>query len=172
MKIKFLVLLSILVVTSGYAAEYATVVSVKELNETRLVPSQECHTESVPVYGRDAARGGALGGVVDATFGSTGGLIGAIAGGYIGSKFGKGNGRRAATVAGAAIGAQLGDPGRYRDSQVIGYQDEYQCNEVMKAERFSLGYLVTYQYRGQEYEDVLSYKPSVGSKRAVTVSLR
>ena len=172
MKLKLFGLLIILVSTHAFSAEYATVISVRDLTETRAVPSQECHVESVPIYGGRESRGGALGGIVDGTFGSAGGLIGAIAGGYIGSKFGKGNGRRAATIAGAALGAQMGDSGRRGGSRVIGYEDQYVCNDVVRSERVRVGYLVSYDYRGQLFEEVLNYRPAVGSRRLITVSLK
>ena len=172
MKVKLLGLFLLVLSGNSQAVSYATVTEVIELKETRTVPHQVCNNVSVPIYGRAPSRGGAIGSVVDNTFGSTQGLIGAIAGGYIGSKFGRGSGRRIATVAGTAIGSQVGDRYANKELQVIGYENQYRCDEITRTETFNSGYHVIYDYRGQRLSKVVQFRPVIGSRYPVEVSIR
>ena len=172
MKIKLLGLFLLVLSGNSQAIEYATVIDVVEIRDTRSVPHQVCNNVSVPIYGRAPSRGGAIGSVVDSTFGSTQGLIGAIAGGYIGSKFGRGSGRRIATVAGTAIGSQVGDRYANKELQVIGYENQYKCDEITRTETVNSGYLVIYDYQGERLSKVVQFRPLVGSRYPVEVSIR
>jgi len=166
------VLLFSFLISNVNAVEYATVVAAVEIKETRSVPSQHCENISVPVYGESPSKGGAIGSVVDKTFGSTQGLVGAITGGYIGSKFGRGSGRRVATVAGAAVGAQVGDRYDSKKLEVVGYENQFKCFEGSRTESINAGYHVIYDYRGQMISKVVKYKPVIGSKHPVEITVQ
>jgi len=154
-------------------AQFATVVGAQEILSVRNIPQQQCHTVNVPIYQQHAPAGGAIGGVVDSVFGSTEGLVGAIVGGAIGSRVGKGSGKRWATGAGAVIGAQVGDRHRQRQQpNVVGYQQQQQCQTAYVAEQYVSGYNVTYDYKGHMFTEYSQFKPVIGSKQMINIGVR
>ena len=169
---KFLGLVLVVLAFNCHAMEYATVIDVVEISETRTSPRQVCKNVSVPIYGQGPSRGGAIGNVVDSAFGSTKGLIGAIVGGVVGNQVGGGSGKKLATVAGTAIGAQVGDRYSNKELQIIGYENQYQCDEVYRTETIQSGYHVIYDYRGQPLSKVVRYRPVIGSKHPIDISVR
>ena len=172
MCVRVLILCSMIFCKGVSATEYATVMSVASINETREIPTQVCNEVSVPIYGRAPSTGGVIGKAVDVTFGSTEGLVGAIAGGFIGSKIGGGSGRKIATAAGVAVGAKVGD-GRVHDKlQVIGYEKKQKCHEVSRTETVTSGYHVIYAYSGMTLTKVMKYPPVIGSKHAVNIEIK
>jgi uncharacterized protein YcfJ len=171
MYLRVLIFCSIVFCKGVSAMEYATVVSVVSINETREIPTQVCNEVSVPIYGRGPSAGGVIGKAVDVTFGSTEGLVGAITGGFIGSKIGGGSGRKIATAAGVAIGAKVGD-GRVHDKlQVVGYEKQQKCHEVSITETVTSGYHVIYDYQGMTLSKAMKYPPVIGSKHAVSIEI-
>jgi len=130
--------------------DYGRVVRVTPQVEQINRPRQECRTEYVQVQQPAPQRG--VGGAI------IGGLIGGLAGNQVGG----GSGRTAATAAGAIAGAVIGD--RNENANVPnsgGYQEQQvkQCRTVDHWESRTSGYEVTYEYRGRNYTDVMSYDP-------------
>lgn len=130
--------------------DYGRVVRVTPQVEQINRPRQECRTEYVQVQQPAPQRG--VGGAI------LGGLIGGLAGNQVGG----GSGRTAATAAGAIAGAVIGD--RNENANVPnsgGYQEQQvkQCRTVDHWESRTSGYEVTYEYRGRNYTDVMSYDP-------------
>jgi uncharacterized protein YcfJ len=85
-----------------------------------------------------------------------GGLMGAIAGGAIGSTIGHGSGTAAAvllgTIGGAIVGNNVEAGGR--PPQVA-----QACSTQTSYENRAVGYNVTYEYAGREYQTQLPYDP-------------
>lgn len=152
--------------------EYATVISVIEITETKTSPTQVCNNVSVPIYGPPPTKGGAVGSIIDRTFGSTRGLVGAITGGYIGSHIGNGSGKRLATIAGTAVGTQIGDGYANKEPQIIGYKNSHQCQQAFTANNEISGYHVLYDYKGKTLSKFVRYRPVLGSKYQVDLSIR
>lgn len=130
--------------------DYGRVVRVTPQVEQINRPRQECRTEYVQVQQPAPQRG--VGGAI------IGGLIGGLAGNQVGG----GSGRSVATAAGAIAGAVIGD--RQENANVPnsgGYQEQQvkQCRTVDHWESRTSGYEVTYEYRGRNYTDVMSYDP-------------
>ncbi|OEZ98031.1 glycine zipper 2TM domain-containing protein [Duganella phyllosphaerae] len=130
--------------------DYGRVVRVTPQVEQINRPRQECRTEYVQVQQPPPQRG--VGGAI------IGGLIGGLAGNQVGG----GSGRSAATAAGAIAGAVIGDrTENSNNSGNGGYQEQQvkQCRTVDHWESRTSGYQVTYEYRGRNYTDVMSYDP-------------
>ena len=172
MTFKILGLILFVLSVPSHAMEYATVIDVVEISETRTSPHQVCENVSVPIYGKGPSRGGAIGSAVDSVFGSTKGLVGAIVGGVAGNQVGGGSGKKLATVAGTAIGAQVGDRYSNKELQIIGYENQYKCDEVSKTETIKSGYHVIYDYKGQRLSKVVRYRPVIGSKHPIDITVR
>ena len=128
-------------------------------------PRQECRTEYVQVPVRQAAPQRSAGGSI----------IGGIAGAIIGNQVGGGNGRAAATAAGAIAGAVGGD--RVDNGNTVAQQaapavqDQAarQRRMVDARESRTVGYDVTYDYRGHSYTVPMSYDPGQRVKLRITV---
>ncbi|HJU70540.1 MAG TPA: glycine zipper 2TM domain-containing protein [Paucimonas sp.] len=140
--------------------DYARVVSVTPQVEQFNQPHQECHTEYVQVQ-RQQQRG--IGGSI----------IGGLAGGIIGNQVGGGTGRTAATAAGAIAGAIVGDRMGNSDNAVVTEQQPVrQCRMVEHWESRTVGYQVTYDYRGHSYTSVMAYDPGERVKLHVSLTPR
>ena len=101
----------------------STVIGMEETYTTQLknVPSQQCKTVEVPIYGERQTEGGNT---------VEGALAGAIIGGLIGEAVGGKNERNAGAIFGAIVG---GDKAKGKTERVIvGYKQQQQCNTVYK----------------------------------------
>lgn len=130
--------------------DYGRVVRVTPQVEQINRPRQECRTEYVQVQQPPPQR--SVGGAI------IGGLIGGLAGNQVGG----GSGRSAATAAGAIAGAVIGDRtdnANLPNSGGVQEQQVKQCRTVDHWESRTSGYEVTYEYRGRNYTDVMSYDP-------------
>ncbi|TFW13812.1 glycine zipper 2TM domain-containing protein [Massilia arenosa] len=149
----------------GDFEDFGRVTRVQPRVEQVNRPRQECRTEYVQVPVRQAPPQRSAGGSI----------IGGIAGAIIGNQVGGGNGRAAATAAGAIAGAVVGDrvdnqgqnyaPGPDRVQE----QAVRQCRTVDAWESRTVGYDVTYDYRGHQYTVPMSYDPGQRVKLRVTV---
>ena len=129
-------------VGTGYnpMQDYATVVSVKPVFDTRRIPREVCgdHTtlQQAPVKDEKRIAGTAIGAV-----------IGGVLGSQVGS--GSGSGRDAATVAGAAAGGYAGNKVQKRMQQGnVVESTEQRCETVYDSEQVPAGYEVTYELDG------------------------
>ena len=144
--------------------DYGRVTRVQPRVEQVRQPREECRTEYVQVPVQQQGQQRSAGG----------GIIGAIAGGIIGNQVGGGSGRAAATAVGAITGAVVGDRidnnGRQVNQQ--GYVQEQavrQCRMVEGWESRTMGYDVTYDYRGRSYTSVMDRDPGDRVRLRVTV---
>ncbi len=144
--------------------EYGRVTRVQPRVEQVRQPREECRTEYVQVPAQQQGQQRSAGG----------GIIGAIAGGIIGNQVGGGSGRAAATAVGAITGAVVGDRldnnGRQVNQQ--GYVQEQavrQCRMVDAWESRTMGYDVTYDYRGRSYTSIMDRDPGDRVRLRVTV---
>ncbi|HEX5698100.1 MAG TPA: glycine zipper 2TM domain-containing protein, partial [Rhodoferax sp.] len=102
-----------------------------------------------------------------------GAIVGGLAGGVLGHQVGGGRGKDAATVVGAVLGAIAGDhlgnrnaPAQYDNGQYAsngGYQpaqrEVQRCRTVYDVQSRITGYLVSYDYRGQQHSTLMSTQP-------------
>lgn len=141
----------------------ARVSSVAPQYDNVTVPRQECSRQwerSEPRYegGRD------LGGAV----------LGGIVGGLIGNQVGGGHGREAATAVGAVVGAFTGSHIAQRDRwqrPVPAPREVTVCREVGEVQSRLVGYLVTYDYQGQQFTTMMPEDPGRHVKVRVSVDL-
>jgi uncharacterized protein YcfJ len=107
-----------------------------------------------------------------------GAVVGAIAGGIIGNQVGGGSGRAAATAIGAVTGAVVGDrvSNQGRQYEQPQYASQYpqeqavrQCRMVDAYQSRTVGYDVTYDYRGRTYTSMMSRDPGQRVRLRVTV---
>ena len=143
--------------------DYGRVIKVMPKVEQIRQPHEECRTEyvQVPVAQQQQQRS------------AGGSIVGAIAGGIIGNQVGGGSGRAAATAVGAITGAVVGDRISNSERQPVqpGYQEQAvrQCRTVDSWEARTIGYEVTYDYRGRSYTTVMPRDP--GSRLRLRVSV-
>jgi uncharacterized protein YcfJ len=145
--------------------DYGRVTKVMPKVEQQRFPREECKTEyvQVPVAPQQQQRS------------AGGSIVGAIAGGIIGNQIGGGSGRAAATAVGAITGAVVGDridnDGRQTSHQPQGYQEQAvrQCRTVDAWEARTIGYEVTYDYRGRSYTTVMPRDPGQRLRLRVSV---
>jgi uncharacterized protein YcfJ len=149
--------------------EFGRVTRVQPRIEQIRQPREECRTEYVqaPAYQpppQERSAGGAV--------------VGALVGGLLGNQVGRGSGRAAATAAGVVAGAVVGDKvdnqGRAVNNQQ--YASQYpqeqavrQCRMVDAYESRTVGYDVTYDYRGRSYTSVMDRDPGQRIRLRVTV---
>ena len=152
---------------AGDFEDRARVVRVQPKVEQINRPRQECKTEYVQVPVQQAPTqqrnvGGAI--------------LGGLAGALVGNQIGGGTGRTTATAAGAIAGAMLGDRAQ-NDGQAsnnnapqqVTEQAVKQCRTVDAWESRTVGYDVTYDYRGRNYTSVMAYDPGQRIKLRVSV---
>jgi uncharacterized protein YcfJ len=139
--------------------DYGRVVRVEPRVEQFREPRQECRTEYVQVP-------------VQQQRGAGGSIVGGIAGALLGSQVGSGNGKVAATAAGAIAGAMVGDRvennGR-QDYNGVQEQAVRQCRTVDAIDSRTVGYDVTYEYRGQNHTAFMQRDP--GNRVRLRVSV-
>ena len=149
--------------------EFGRVTRVQPRVEQIRQPREECRTEYVqaPAYQAQAqpqqrSAGGAI--------------VGALIGGLAGNQIGRGSGRAAATAVGAVAGAVVGDKVDNQGRPVQQYSSEYpqeqavrQCRMVDAWESRTVGYDVTYDYRGRSYTSMMDRDPGQRVRLHVTV---
>ena len=139
----------------------ARVRSAEPQYESVQVPREECTSQWVN-EARPVAQGPNYGGVV----------IGAVVGGVLGNQVGKGHGKEAATAAGAVAGAMVGNSvaNNGRQAQYVEAPREVrQCRQVVDVQNRLTGYLVNYEYRGQQYSTVMRENPGPNLQVRVSV---
>lgn len=151
-----------LIASAGEFEDHAKVLSVNEKIERVNQPREECTTETVTTTTTTAPSGERdIGGAV----------LGGLAGAIIGSQVGKGNGRVAAGAVGAATGAIVGDRVQNSGAQAGTTTSQpktiQRCRVIDSWQTRSLGYDVTYEYRGRTFTETLPYNP--GSKLRLRV---
>ncbi|MFC5461534.1 glycine zipper 2TM domain-containing protein [Massilia niabensis] len=139
--------------------DFGRVVRVEPRVEQFSQPRQECRTEyqQVPVQQQRGAGGS---------------IVGGIAGALLGNQIGGGNGRVAATAAGAIAGAVVGDRVENNGRQYNqGMQEQAvrQCRTVDAVDSRTVGYDVTYEYRGQNHTAFMQRDP--GNRVRLRVSV-
>jgi uncharacterized protein YcfJ len=151
----------------GSFEDYGRVTRVAPRTEQISRPREECRTQYVQVPVQQQARAEQRSG--------GGALLGAIAGGIIGNQVGGGSGRAAATAVGAIAGAVAGDKidnGDVRQAPPTTHVQEQavrQCRMVESVETRTVGYEVTYDYRGQTHTTVMQRDPGQRIRLRVTV---
>jgi uncharacterized protein YcfJ len=145
-------------------ADYGRVVRVEPRTEQVRQPREECRTDYVqaPVQPPSQRTPG-------------GAIVGGIAGALLGNQVGSGSGRAAATAAGAVAGAVVGDRidnRRHDQGQYPAQTQEQavrQCRMVEAYEPRTVGYDVTYDYRGQIYTTLMPEDPGKRVRLRVSV---
>jgi uncharacterized protein YcfJ len=100
----------------------------------------------------------------------TGAVIGGLAGAILGSQVGKGSGKTAGAAVGAATGAIVGDRiGNNSSGAGSSPQTIQRCRVIDSWQTRSLGYEVTYEYRGRTFTEILPYAP--GNTLRLTVQV-
>jgi uncharacterized protein YcfJ len=144
--------------------DFGRVVRVQPRVEQVRQPRQECRTEYVQAqvqqYPQQRSAGGSI--------------IGGIAGAILGNQVGGGSGRTAATAAGAIAGAVVGDRVQNDGSAVnqppqLQEQAVRQCRTVDSYESRTIGYDVTYDYRGRNYTSMMAHDPGQRVRLRVSV---
>ncbi len=123
------------------AQEVGRVISSVPVIQQVAVPRQVCSQQPMVV---EQPRSGA------------GALLGMVAGGAAGNAIGDGGGRALATIAGAIGGAVLGNRIEGGGTQV---QQTTQCVTQTWYENRAVGYNVTYEYAGKQYQVQLPQDP-------------
>lgn len=124
-----------------HAQEVARVVSSIPVIQQVAVPRQICSSQNV---------------VVEQPKSGAGALLGAVAGGAAGNAIGDGSGRAVATVLGLVGGAMLGNKIEGPNNQV---QAQTHCTTQTVYENRAMGYNVTYEYAGKQYQVQLPQDP-------------
>ena len=154
--------------------EFGRVTRVQPRIEQVRQPREECRTEyqqvpQQPQYQQQPQRS------------AGGAILGAIAGGIIGNQVGGGSGRAAATAVGVMAGAVAGDrisnpngvptssPQYAQNSQYPQEQAVRQCRMVDAWESRTMGYDVTYDYRGRSYTSFMDRDPGQRIRLIVSV---
>jgi uncharacterized protein YcfJ len=134
---------------AGDFEDFGRVVRVQPRVEEVRTPHRECRTDYVQTPVQQQRDPG-------------GSLVGGIAGALLGSTIGHGNGKVAAAAGGAIAGAMVGDhvanDGRDYGPQVQ-EQAVQRCRNVDTIETRTVGYDVTYDYRGHSYTTVMPRDP-------------
>lgn len=124
-----------------HAQEVARVISSVPVIHQVAVPRQVCNTQNV---------------VVEQPKTGAGALMGAVAGGAAGNAIGDGSGRAVATVIGLVGGAMLGNRIEGPNNQV---QAQTQCTTQTFYENRAVGYNVTYEFAGKQYQVQMPQDP-------------
>ncbi len=128
--------------TPAQAQDLARVISSVPVIQQVATPRQVCSTHQVMV---EQPKSGA------------GALLGAVAGGAAGNAIGDGSGRAAATAIGILGGAILGN--RIEGSPAPRMQEQTTCSTQTLYENRTVGYNVTYEYAGRQYQVQLPQDP-------------
>ena len=133
------------------AQEIGKVISSIQVIQQVSVPRQVCSQEQVAVQPNKSGAGAAMG---------------AIAGGAIGNQIGGGSGKAAATILGIFGGAILGD--KIEGAPVPQTQTVQSCTTQNMIENRVIGYNVTYEFNGKQYNVQMPHDP--GSTVKLNVS--
>lgn len=125
--------------TGDREPQFATVLDVRPVKETRRTPRQVCQDVTVthqrPVQDQHQIAGTA---------------IGAVVGGLLGNQVGGGSGKKLATVAGAVGGGYAGNKVQERMQSNDTYTTtETRCETVQDTHEELVGYDVSYELGGQ-----------------------
>lgn len=120
---------------TAHAQEMGRVLQSTPMYQQVASPQRICDTATVTVPGQKSGAGA---------------VMGAVAGGAVGNAVGQGTGRALATVIGVVGGAVLGD--RIEGSGPSHTQPVTQCHTQYVYENRLLGYQVTYEYGGRQYQ--------------------
>jgi len=137
--------------TPAQAQDTARVIASVPVVQHVSVPRQVCTTQQVMV---EQPRSGA------------GALLGAVAGGAVGNAIGDGSGRAAATALGLIGGALLGN--RIEGSPGTRLQEQTTCTTQNVQEQRVIGYSVTYEYAGRQYQVQMPQDPGPTIRVQVT----
>lgn len=143
--------LALAVPAGAQAQDLARVIASVPVIQQVAVPRQVCSTQQVMV---EQPKSGA------------GALLGALAGGAAGNAIGDGSGRAAATAIGIFGGAILGN--RIEGSPGARMQDQTTCTTQTVYESRTVGYQVTYEYAGRQYQVQLPHDPGPTIRVQVT----
>lgn len=134
------------------------VLRVEPRVEQIRTPRQECRTDYVQVPVQQERPAG-------------GSIVGGIAGALLGSQVGSGSGRTAAAAAGAIAGAVVGDrvENNGRPTSAMQEQAVRQCRTVETLDTRTIGYHVTYEYRGQTHTALMQQDPGNQVRLRVSV---
>jgi uncharacterized protein YcfJ len=148
---------------AAYAAELATITKIETNWERVQVPQsrQQCVIKDVPIYGTTQGR---------ASTGDT--VLGAVIGGALGNQVGGGSGKDAMTVLGAIVGADIANK-RANQRQIIGYESQRQCSDVLfyeDQERVK-NYTIWYDWNGVQGRSYTFNQYSVGDRIPVSISI-
>ena len=124
------------------AQELGRVLSRTAVYQQVAVPRQVCSQTQV---------------VVPAQKSGAGALMGAVAGGAVGNAIGDGTGRALATMVGVIGGTMLGD--KIEGSPPDQIQNQQTCTTQTVYENRLVGYNVTYEYAGKQYNVQLPQDP-------------
>jgi len=127
---------------SASAQEVAAVVASVPIVQQVPVPRQVCQDQPV---------------VVDQPTSGVGGVIGAVAGGLLGHTVGGGTGKTAATAVGAVAGALVGNQVEAGNNRQV--QMAPQCTTQTVYENRTVGFNVTYEYAGRQYQTLMAHDP-------------
>jgi uncharacterized protein YcfJ len=149
----FLLALASLGLSAG-AQEVGKVLSSTQVIQQVAVPRQVCTTEQVAVQPTKSGAGAAMG---------------AIAGGTVGNAMGGGSGKVAATMLGIFGGAILGD--KIEGPSALQTQIQQRCTTQNILENRIMGYNVTYEFAGKQYNVQLPSDPGPTIKLQITPAL-
>jgi len=139
------------IATVAGAQEIGKVIASTQVIQQVSVPRQVCSQEQVAVQPNKSGAGAAMG---------------AIAGGAIGNQIGGGSGKAAATMLGIFGGAILGDKIEGAPAQQT--QTVQNCTTQNVIENRIIGYNVTYEFNGKQYNIQLPRDPGPTIKLNVT----
>lgn len=126
------------------AQEVARVVSSVPVIQQVAVPRQVCNQQQVITPQQQSS--------------GAGGLVGAVVGGLLGNTIGHGTGRAAATGIGVIAGAAVGDNVERRGNAPVA-STQQACSTQTFYENRTVGYNVTYEYAGKQYQVQMPYDP-------------
>jgi uncharacterized protein YcfJ len=148
---------------AAYAAELATITKIETNWENVQVPQsrQQCVIKDVPIYGTTQGR---------ASTGDT--VLGAVIGGALGNQVGGGSGKDAMTVLGAIVGADIANK-RANQRQIIGYESQRQCSDVLfyEDQQRVRNYTIWYNWNGVQGRSYTFNQYSVGDRIPVSISI-
>ena len=127
---------------AAMAQEVGHVLSSQAVIQQVAVPRQVCSSQQVEVAQPKSGAGAAMG---------------ALAGGAVGNAIGKGAGNAAATMIGLVGGAIIGD--RIEGNPAPQSQTVQNCTTQNFMENRTVGYNVTYEYAGKQYNVQLPQDP-------------
>jgi uncharacterized protein YcfJ len=139
---------------SAGAQEVGKVLSSTQVIQQVAVPRQVCTTEQVSVTSSKSGAGAAMG---------------AIAGGTVGNAMGGGSGKVAATMLGIFGGAILGD--KIEGTSTPQVQTQQRCTTQNMLENRTIGYNVTYEFAGKQYNVQLPSDPGPTIKLQIIPAL-